>query len=246
MVLTALGGTRNHQSKDTLEYAECYLRYGAFQWTVLSVHVVDALSLGTLAYAMWRISSRPGQDDQPPAFTYRPVHAGGEEEDAEEKEPHGHRTGLEHARAEIHDHPTVDIPVEGSEVEALSSPTSPPPEESADFYAATPRRRSSVHKRAPVSEKEQEQSWAFGMSIFLILGTLWMMINLALSLWSATSNELREGRIELFLLDGVLSGGQAIWTWIVFGLASHVKSPLRFVTRWVQKQSGSVINWKSS
>ena len=99
----------------------------------------------------------------------------------------------------------------------------------------------------PVTAADEEHSWAFGMQVFLIVAFLWTLVHLCLSLWSASAPvSLEEGRIELLLLDSVLGGGQAIWTWLAFGLASHVKSPLTRVTNWIRMQSDNIVNWKGS
>lgn len=269
MALTILGGKRT--SYPNFEYPECYLRYGRFQWTVLAI--VDAVTLLALCWVLWRIQQRPNVEDHGGAHgatgdnnaVYRPVRefASDDEHESDEKkssppiEEGPIITVTEDSAGPIGSsrtsrrgsHVVVD-PEPDQDPSYLASPASPGPPEGgdADFYTVTPRRRGSVsrHPHHRVSERELEQSWAFSMLIFLILSVLWMFANLSLSIWSATSQRWSEGRIELLLLDGVLSGGQGIWTWMLFGLASHVKSPMRFVTRWVQKHSDSVINWKSS
>lgn len=120
---------------------------------------------------------------------------------------------------------------------------------STDFYAPTPRVREeeSFGPEDEASAVEEDQSWAFGMQIFLIVGYLWLILNLILSLWSAKDpTSATEARIELQLLELVLASGQSIWTWLLFGLAGHVKTPLTRVTAWIREQSNTLANWQSS
>jgi predicted permease len=289
-VLGPLFGTRTLAE---FEYAECYLRYGRFQWTVVAV--VDAISLLIIVYTMYRIFTRPGQGDARStggSHTYRPV-TEEVESDAEDEEhggaskprsgavtpEHGSKKGSKrHSRAgsqDGHDEEKKESSFRPVTFKANAPPPLPyrdgndsetegetprdendvrPPKRHAlafisDFYATvkdTTESLSSIHPRSTVQPWEQEASWSFGMGIFLIMAFVWMVINLSLSCWSATTSDLSEARIEMLLLDGVLSAGQSIWTWMAFGLASHVKSPLALLTRWLQKQGRSVINWRSS
>ena len=119
-----------------------------------------------------------------------------------------------------------------------------------DFYAPTPRVKEdeSLGPEDEASAVEEEQSWAFGMQIFFIVGYLWLIMNLILSLWSAVGDPVstNEARLELQLLELVLASGQSIWTWLLFGLAGHVKTPLTRVTAWIREQSNTLANWQSS
>ena len=262
MLLTVIGGERTRYPN--FEYPECYLRYGRFQWSLQVV--VDTISVVILIYALYRINQRSESHRHSEEITRD---AGAYTQVSNSEDADANTNAAEHAEPDSeskHD-PVIAVEEEATTTHqrgGLSSrraasarrtdhgslsPTSslsPPPEPENDFYAATPRRRPSISKHHHVSEKELESSWAFGMLIFLILTLLWMLCSIALSIWSTTSTKWAEPRIELLLLDGVLLSSQGIWTWMTFGLASHVRSPMRHVTRWVRQHSDSVINWKSS
>ena len=96
---TILGPLFGKRTLAEFEYAECYLRYGRLQWTVVAV--VDGVSLLIIMYTMYRIFTRPGQGDARStggSHTYRPV------EEADESDEENGRTSNKVSGANTPEH----------------------------------------------------------------------------------------------------------------------------------------------
>jgi len=141
-----------------------------------------------------------------------------------------------------------------------SSPPPPPPSAGSGFFSSP----STHHHPHPtshdddmdmdesegdrrVSVAEEEASWSFSMTIFILILFGWSILHFILAVWSVIDPLSRaDGRLELLLLEHALSGGQAIITYLLFGLASHVRSPLGGATRWARSRVRHWYVWMRS
>lgn len=102
-----------------------------------------------------------------------------------------------------------------------------------------PSRPSSPSLRFPLpSASALESFWLFAMRVFLLLMASSVFLSMALDIWSSDKNGTR---VEMQLLDAVLFGTAAIYTYALFAATNTMESPLKPITRGIRKMCKSAV-----